>query len=464
MKEIEFARRGDANEIRNRLDDFTADDDDRRSKTLKLEERVPDSMVQRVREEAADSRQAEADKAGQTELTDRERKEIDFAREGVNVPFARSIKGIAQNEGVTDWLQFADLELTVDENRSVLNQASNEERNRSGLGKSERKDQIDRQADTKRQRRKQAEQAKQPAFGGDSEAIEFLQEEQRFEDDLFDISLRGDGPSGRDIERLQDAHNDRSERAQRVDERRSAEVTRNPLVWSQNKDTMDIPGIDTVDPQELHDQRSKEARKQDLREKAPIADSREQWATAPDQYDWQGVDTPTGPSMDQLKDRAETLQWTKVDAVGRGNEDAQRAAVRGKASSFDVSLGPNEALGDMGTESMNPSSGTNPDRFASGFDADQAFFEAEEDRASDDPLDGLEFTDDRDEQGSMLDFGMETDATQHRESREAEAQASEFGIDDRSDDVFGESMDEGDQSGLEGFGGGARENKPFDEY
>jgi len=122
------------------------------------------------------------------------------------------------------------------------------------------------------------------------------------------------------------------------------------------------------------------------------------------------------------------------------------------------------ATGELGTDSMSPNLYVDEDVFADGVGADTAFVAAEEERASDDPLDGLDFTDDRDEQGSMLDFGMETDATQHRESREAEAQASEFGVDDRSDDVFGESMDGGDQSGLEGFGGGTRENKSFDDY
>jgi len=230
VPEVEFGQRQVANSIRERLSGFLADNDSRRSKTVELKDAVPDEMVQRVQEEAADSRQAEADEAGQASLSDRERKEIDFSREGVNVPFARSVKGSAQNEGVTDWLQFADLNLTVDENRRVLAEASNEERNRSDLGKSQEKRDIQRAADNKRKRRQQAEGAKQPAFEGDSDAADFLRDEQRLEDDLFDINLRsGSGPTGRDFERLQEAHNNRSERAQRVDERRSAKVTRDPL-------------------------------------------------------------------------------------------------------------------------------------------------------------------------------------------------------------------------------------------
>lgn len=56
---------------------------------------------------------------------------------------------------------------------------------------------------------------------------------------------------------------------------------------------------------------------------------------------------------------------------------------------------------------------------------------------------------------------METDATQHRTSREAEAIASEFGIDDRGDASrgAGKDVDEGEQQGFEMFGGGVRENE-----
>ena len=473
---IEFGQRQVANSVRERLGSFLADSDSRRSKTVELQDAVPESMIQRVREEAADSRQSEADKAGQVELSDRERKEIDFTKDGVNVPFARSVKGVADNEGVTDWLQFADFDLSVDENRRVLKDASREERGRSGLGKSQDKRDIARTADNKRKRRQQAEGAKGPAFGGDSEAIGFLREEQQFEDDLFDINLRGDsGPTGQDYNRLEEAHESRSERAKRMDERRSAEVTRDPLLWAENKAKYDYPGVDTVQPAELHSERSRTARRRDEEEQAPIADSRQQWALNPDQYDWPGVDTKQRPSMGDIKEKVEETMMAKndvlVEARARGGNEAMReSTLFGRAQSEDVSLDPAEARGEAMTDSIDttrtdPNAGMNAG-FADVPEAMEAFAAAEEDRDTDDSgfLDG--FGDDRDKQGSMLDFGMETDATQHRESRQAEAEASEFGIDDRSEEVF-EPMgfDDSDQSGLEGFGGGTRENESlFEDY
>ncbi|MFP4218490.1 MAG: hypothetical protein ACLFR6_06595, partial [Salinarchaeum sp.] len=74
MPSVKFGQRQVANEVRSRLGDFLADSDDRRTNTVDLDDSVPESFVQRVREEAADSRQAEAQKAGQVSLTDRERK------------------------------------------------------------------------------------------------------------------------------------------------------------------------------------------------------------------------------------------------------------------------------------------------------------------------------------------------------------------------------------------------------
>ena len=450
MPEIEFGQRQVANSVRERLDGFRADSDDRRSTTVELKDAVPEEMVQRVREEAADSRQAEADKGGQIELSDRERKQIDFSREGVNVPFARSVKGIADNEGVEDWLQFADFELTVDENRRVLSDASNEERGRSDLGKSQEKRNIKRTAKNKRRRKEQAEQAKQPAFEGDSEAAGFLREEQRFSDGLFDINLRSDsGPTGRDVERLQEAHNNRSEVAQRVDERRSAKVTRDPLKWAQNKAKYDFPGVDTVEPAELHSERSRRARRVDEEEQAPIADSRQQWAQHSDQYDWPGVDTKQRPSMDDLKDAAQETMFAKRDVLVQsrargGNEAAQESAVFGRAQSADVSLTPEEVMGDAMTDSIettasDPNAGMNAG-LADVPEAMDAFAAAEEERSGDSAVDTL--VDDRDQQAS-LDVGQQSSATRGRSS----SVAGSANFADERDDLRPDA-DAGEQAGL----------------
>ena len=452
MPQVEFGQRDVANSVRERLDGFLADDDSRRSKTVELKDAVPDEMIQRVQEEAADSRQAEADKAGQAELSDRERKQIDFSRDGVNVPFARSVKGIADNEGVTDWLQFADLELSVDENRRVLKDASNEERGRSGLGKSSEKRNIAKAADNKQKRRQQAEGAKQPAFEGDANAAEFLRDEQRFENDLFDITLRSDaGPTGRDYERLEQAHENRSDRAKRVDERRSAEVTRDPLKWAQNKSEYDFPGIDTVEPAELHAERSRRARRVDEEEQAPIADSRQQWALHSDQYDWPGVDTKQRPSMEDIKDTAEETMRAKNDVLVQarargGNEAMQESTLFGRAQSEDVSLDPAEATGDrmagsMETTRTDPNAGMNAG-LADIPEAMDAFAAAEEDRGS--SGDGVvgEFVDGSDQQAS-LDIGIDAGATRDREGQIA---GSANFADER--DELQPDNDAGEQAGL----------------
>lgn len=452
MPKIEFGQRDVANSVRERLDGFRADSDDRRSTTVELKDAVPEEMIQRVREEAADSRQAEADKGGQVELSDRERKQIDFSREGVNVPFARSVKGIADNEGVTDWLQFADLELSVDENRRVLKDASREERGRSGLGKSQEKRNIARAADNKQKRRQQAEGAKQPALEGDSNAAGFLREEQQFSGDLFDISLRSDGsPSGRDYERLEKAHESRPERAKRVDERRAAEVTRDPLKWAQNKSEYDYPGIDTVEPAELHAERSRKARRVDEEEQAPIADSRQQWALNSDQYDWPGVDTKQRPSMEDIKDKAQETMFARhdvlVEANQGGNEAMQESAVFGRAQSADVSLTPEEVMGDAMTDSIettrdDPRAGMNAG-FADVPEAMDAFAAAEEERGSSGGggvVGGL--VDDRGQQAS-LDVGQQSSATRGRSS--SVAGSANF-ADER--DALRPDNDAGEQAGL----------------
>lgn len=446
MTSVEFGQRQVANDIRNRLEPFLDDEDSRRSKTIKLQDRVPDEVVQRVREEAADSREVEADKAGQASLTDRERKEIDFSKDGVNVPYARSVKGIAQSEGVEDWLQFADLNLSVDENRSVLERAGREERGKSGQGRTRERRELRQGRRAKRQRREQAEQAKPAAFGGDSEAAQFLREEQRFEDDLFDISLRGSAPSGSDYESLEEAHESRSERAKRVDERRSAEVTRDPLKWAQNKAKYDYPGIDTVQPAELHAKRSKQARKVDEREQAPIADSREQWAQNADEYDWPGVDTKQRPTEQEIIDRAQEMKSARMDATMRYEPMTPEDEVAAQAAAADISLSPEEATRGVGAVGENALGGfnvTTQGETAPSAPIDERPPDIER---GEDPFDmsadGGVLADTRDQQAS-LDVGRSAGVTEDRSG----SLAGSAGFEDRRDELRPDS-DPGEQTGL----------------
>jgi len=414
MPSVKFGRKPVATSIRDRVEPFLADDDDGRELTLKLKDDAPDAIVQRVQEEAADTRQAEAQKAGQAELTDRERKEIDFTKDGVNVPFARSVKGIAENKGVEDWIQFADFTLGVDENRRQLADAARQGGGDRGRGQTAEQRGLQKTQQAKRRRREQAESAKDPAFRGDAEAAGFLREEQRFEEDLFDLSLRGAAPSGRDYERLEEAHSERSERAQRVDERRSATVTPDPLTWAQNPAQYDYVGIDTVDPEELHSERSLEARSVDERRSAPIADSREQWAQNTDTYDWPGVDTKQRPTRGEVIDRAQEMRDARMTSTMEYEPMSATDDLMARASDRGISFDPDLDSGEYESGTTGFASPGVVDQLAGDREADMAFISAEEDRGSD--TGGGMLVDDRDQQAS-LDVGLGANTTADREGQ-----------------------------------------------
>lgn len=311
---IEFARRELANQIRDdpQFQAFIADSDDRRTATVVLRDATPEPALNDIAGRAADSRRAEAEKAGQAPLTDAERRRINFAAPGVNVPKARSIKAIAEKEGVDDWIAFADLSLTVDENRDLLKRAAREERGkRMGQRRDSEAARAQRLGEAfTTQQDQELDRAKDFALTDpDPEAQDFLRDQGPIED-VFDIGLRREPGrtvgQGEDFDRLVERHEQRGERATAIDERRTAEVTTNPFVWANNPDRYDFPGIDTVQPADLHDERSERARDTDRDELAPIADTREQWARHPDEFDWPGVDTPPEANVEQPEPLFET--------------------------------------------------------------------------------------------------------------------------------------------------------------
>jgi hypothetical protein len=355
MKTVEFGTLEDARSVRNKrqFNTFLADADSGREKTVRLKDSVPESALREIRGEAAESRQFERQRAGQISLTDDERTRIDFSREGVNVPKVRSIKGIAANEGVDDFLAFADLDLTVDENRSLLKRAKREERGQRMDATEDENKQIDKAARAY-QAKKQSElpRAKRFGFEGDEEAQSFVRSQGSL-GEVFNISFTrvGDRIRGRgqDYERLEEQHESRPQRAQTVDERRSAKTTRDPFEWSNNPNQYDFPGIDTVQPQELHEQRSERAQRADEREVAPFADTKEQWANNTDTYDWPGVDTPdAAESLSEGERRA----GVPFDTLEADDESIEQEFFSGMARSADVSLTPGEALrGEAATSS-----------------------------------------------------------------------------------------------------------------
>ena len=459
---VEFGNIEAARKVRNnpQYKAFVADEDVPQSKTVTLKDVTPQGALDDITGEAAETKRHEAEKAGQAGLTKHERKAIDFSREGVDIPTVRAIKGIAVNFGVGDWMSFADLELTVDENRQVLREAAREERGRRGMGRDdmsdERIDQRLAQAHTEK-KSSEVDRAKQFALvETDPEAQEFVQGNATF-DIAFNRQNNQLIGQGEDFERLEDRHEKRSGRAQRTDERKSAQPTRDPVQWSNNPNEYDYPGVDTVQPKELHEERSEQAQTRDEQEVAPQAETKEQWAINPGRYDWRSVDRPAsyGPTMNM----AQPINPNEEPETRLMEVFAER----------DVSMSPDEVLNDTGARSPNALGGLDTAGIIEGEMAPRTEPEEPPEEALQQQSRTLSegagimdnFADDRDSEGKLTDFGMETDATQHRESREAEEKATTFGIDDRDDVSRGAENDTntGEQEGLGVFGGGTRENE-----
>lgn len=492
MPEIQFGSLDAANRIRNnpQYQGFVAETDNARSKTVELKAATPESALEDIQGEASDTREHKAEEYGQAELTRREKQKIDFSE--TNVMHARSVKAIAQGKGVDDWTAFYEGgRLTVDEHRDKMERATRDETGRRGLGQDQQSDAAVDQRYAQAHKTKQREelgQAKEYAFTeGDRDAQDVVRSKGPLSD-VTDISfsrtddgrLRG---TGQDYERLQQAHENRSGRARTLDEKKSAQPTRDPFEWRNNPGKYDYPGIDTVQPDDLHEERSPQARARDERDAAPVTENKQQWALNPGRYDYEGVDdvdpeklhaarserareqdeselAPIADSKQQWAQAPGRWDWRGVDTPSEdltyveSGGSSTGSGLREVAGSMGVAPGDFEPGGNdsLVTDSTDPGWG-----LAGGEEADMAFVGAERDRAQDE-IGAL--MDDRPENDDLTGFGMETDATQHRESREAVEAASEFGIDDRSADaISGDSSDVGEQRGFEEFGGGTRENE-----
>jgi hypothetical protein len=445
---IEFDGRKSARPVREdkTIKPFLHETDDKRTGTVILKDSTPERVVEKVVGEAAESREKNAEKFGNVALTNAERDKIDFTE--TDVPTARAAKAAAGGMGVSDWISHFDETLTASENREAMKRAA-----RQGGG---RRDEG-RQTGSNAKRLAQANKRRKAEASGRLRDFAILEQDDAAQDELrsqtdslgeFDIGFsRRDGRlegSGEDFNRVSEVHQDRSERAQRVDERRSAKVTRDPIQWANNPGQFDFPGVDTVQPNELHEQRSEKAQRVDERNIAPTADSRQQWAQNPDQYDYPGVDRPQtyGPTANR-----------SVPSPER-NTDAPEPFTS-RLSNQDVSLSPEEAFEGVGVGSLSESAESDPD---------PGFMQAEEQRSS---AGGLLDTPDSaqagfggetdDNQQSAFDLEDDIRESQGQESRRDVAEASEFGIDDR--EVDNSEPDSGEQEGLEVFGGGTRENQ-----
>ena len=170
---IEYGTKDAADRAREQHEEWLCSEDDRRLKTVAYSSDTPDEVLDAERLEATDGRAEREGGAGQVPLTDAERDRLDYSQPRANEAHARSVKGIAQAEGVEDWTSYYDGTLTVDEHREVMADAATESGKRTD---------SDETADEKAGRAARAAQsnrcdhARGHCLNGDPEACEFLTE------------------------------------------------------------------------------------------------------------------------------------------------------------------------------------------------------------------------------------------------------------------------------------------------
>lgn len=184
---VEYGTKSEADAVREEYADYLCSDDDRRLKTVEFTFDIPEDVLRDVETRAAASRAEDEAGPGQATLTDAERDSFDFARDGLNVPKLRAIKGIAVAEGVDDWRAYVDPDLTVDEHREVMEQAAKDE---SGA-RADVEESDDKRIARQRRQRKSSEcdHAEDHCRHGDPDACEFLQERCGFSDDQVERIL-----------------------------------------------------------------------------------------------------------------------------------------------------------------------------------------------------------------------------------------------------------------------------------
>lgn len=173
----DLRKREIANEIRDRLPaDVLAATDDRRSAAVELEEDAPESARQLVEGTAADMRQELEAGAGQEPLTEHERSRIDFTE--TTIPEARTAKATILDEGVEDWTTVWSEDLNP--NNEAREAARREQQAGTVVGDRLDNDEgpDDRTTSFQETASEAEKQALRYAKEGDSDAREYLLEEQ----------------------------------------------------------------------------------------------------------------------------------------------------------------------------------------------------------------------------------------------------------------------------------------------
>lgn len=319
MPSVTFGSRAAANRARDlpAVSEHLSPSDDRRSTIVQLSPSTPDRIVDRLQTEAfTTSDPDEPAVGGMAELSSSERSALEstgrfeWQQHGLA---AMRAKGALQAHGATDFTDFYEPGEGVAGALENLRQ-SKKRSAQSGAGiavggmrtdTEEITGGRERRAQAGRMQDQQLESAKDPALiDRDTAAQEHLREEQDFGVDVWDISFRGSDrfgrptPSGADFERLQERNEQRSERAQHLDDIRVAEKTRDPIKWANNPAEYDYPGIDTVEPEKVHGSRSTAAQERDEAELADIAPDPATWKENIDDMDLPGIDTPPDDEFD----------------------------------------------------------------------------------------------------------------------------------------------------------------------
>lgn len=187
---VEFESKATADHFRSQYPDAICPDDDARLKTVQFTADAPDRVLEEAERAAFEEGQERASGAGQVPLDDYERDELDFSKEGVNVPKAQAVKAIALDSGVDDWLSHFDPTLTVDEHRNLVQRAGAKsggkalDAEESGLEKAGRA--------ARSAQASECDHAEGHCKHGDPGACEFLQEECGFEESQVERILNDD--------------------------------------------------------------------------------------------------------------------------------------------------------------------------------------------------------------------------------------------------------------------------------
>lgn len=92
--------------------------DDNNCLTVAVVDDTPDEIREMLRKKAKTSRERVVDNSGQVSLTEREKDRIDFGK--TNIFHAESVKGVAEQMGVDDWVSFYDESADIEEHVEVF--------------------------------------------------------------------------------------------------------------------------------------------------------------------------------------------------------------------------------------------------------------------------------------------------------------------------------------------------------